>query len=174
MEPREQFKYLLKVAIGPLLKGHGFSRSRQTFHRRIRRNWTVINFQKSSKTDREQVVFTVNLGVASALLTEFDGGDPERRPAEHDCHFRERLGFLLPDPRDHWWVLDAETRSPEHLARTLGRHLTTIALPYLERHAGDEAIRDLWLETKHYDWVHLSVLLKILGRRRRRKRCWQK
>jgi hypothetical protein len=40
----------------------GFRRRGSTFRRKRDGNWTLLNFQKSSKTTADQVVFTINLG----------------------------------------------------------------------------------------------------------------
>ena len=65
MEPRAQFEQLVKVGLAPVLEAQGFSRRNETFHKRVGRNWTSVNLQKSTETTAEQVIFYVNLGISS-------------------------------------------------------------------------------------------------------------
>jgi hypothetical protein len=92
--PREQFTHLLTARVGPELTKIGFRRSGQTFRRLEGRNWLVIALQKSTYSSPEEVAFTVNLGVASALLAALEGRT-ERPPAAADCDLQERLGPLV-------------------------------------------------------------------------------
>ena len=166
MTPGQQFARLLSNHLAPALKQCGFTRAGQTFRRRIGNNWAVVNVQRSSKSTNEQIVFTVNLGVASAALTRFAGGDPEKPATAGDCQLQERLGPLLFDGEDHWWVLERETADSERLAERLASQMNESAMPFLEEHADDEHIRDLWLSARRHQnlhWRDLSVLLHIYG-----------
>ena len=163
----EEFKELLKL-IAPLLKGYGYSRRGQNFYVRRDGNWGLMNFQKSQSSTKDRVAFTVNLGVYSQVLARFyykwKEGSP---PKESACHWRERVGFLLPENQDHWWVIDAST-----LLSSLVKEFEVIlplAVSTIENYITDEALRDLLLSgnnagfTNYVRLENLSVLVKRYG-----------
>jgi hypothetical protein len=82
------------------LKGAGFKRTRSTFHRQSGPNWEVVNLQRSQFSDREDVKVAINLGVGFELLRDgMPGWKAGKRPPEHQCHLRTRLG-QLPSPAE--------------------------------------------------------------------------
>lgn len=162
MDARQAFADLLEV-IAQVLAAEGFARQGQTFHRRQGKNWQVINFQKSVASSADRVVFTINLGIASARLSAFFGGkDTKRKPKSDDCQWRKRIGQLLPERQDVWWTIDASA-SVEGLILEILAAISRYALPALERYASDEALRDLWLSDGSQQFGYLAVLLKALG-----------
>jgi hypothetical protein len=140
MDVQDKFKELLK-ALTPLLKGYGYRRRGQNFYIRRDGNWGVINFQKSQGSTKDKVTFTVNLGIYSEVLARFyykwREGTP---PTESACHWRERVGFLLPENQDHWWVIDETTLLPS-LAKEFG-DILPLAVSEIESYITDEALRD--------------------------------
>lgn len=169
--PREIYGELL-TQVGSLLASHGFRRARTTFHRRLANgNWTIVNFQTSSKSSQTQVVFTINLGAASNLLARFfDGQRLSKPPTVDRCHWNTRLGFLLPDRQDIWWVIDRET-DPNRIKKKVVNLLRDDALPILEVVSSDEGLRDLWLQRRESSpfvpdltrYEYLIVLTTALG-----------
>jgi hypothetical protein len=128
--------------VAPVLRERGFSGSGQDFHRRIDGNWAAVNIQRDRYSTAEDVRFTVNLGTASTAVRIEDGIAPDEPAREIDCHWRTRIGTLLPSHRDTWWSVratgsDTET---ERLGQTLADHLSVLAVPWLEAMASDEAI----------------------------------
>lgn len=178
MLPAEGFKVVLREAIVPPLKAAGFARRGQTFYRRPADGWEVFNVQRSRFNTAATVLFTLNLGVASARLLRFFApgrfavAEPKTRPEIWDCHWQQRLGFLLPARLDTWWAIEAETPLAP-LIREIGAHLRDLAIPEIARHASDEALRDLWLGgrspglTDFQRLLNLTVLLEALGPRER-------
>jgi hypothetical protein len=163
----EEFKEFLKL-IAPLLKGYGFSRRGQNFYIRRDGNWGVINFQKSQTGTQDKVKFTVNLGIYSQILAKFyykwKEGTP---PTESACHWRQRVGYLLPEKQDHWWVIDETTLLPSLIKEF--EHILPLAVFEIESYITDEALRDLLLSgdragfTNHVRLENLSVLVKKYG-----------
>ena len=140
MVVQNKFREFLKL-VSPLLKGYGFSRRGQNFYVRRAGNWGVINFQKSQSSTQEKVKFTVNLGIYSQVLAKFyykwKEGSP---PRESECHWRERVGLLLPENKDHWWVIDETTLLPS-LVKEFG-DILPLAVSEIESYITDEALRD--------------------------------
>jgi len=95
----EMYKALLGRA-RELLFPLGYRKKGNTFCRASGVSTQVVNFQRSQwRVDRtEPVSFTVNLGVYLHL-----GDDAPKHKVEYECHWRLRIGHLMPDDRDRWW-----------------------------------------------------------------------
>ncbi|MBW3624354.1 MAG: DUF4304 domain-containing protein [Armatimonadetes bacterium] len=102
----------------------------------------LIQIQRSKKSTRYAVVLTLNLGAFSKLLSERRGQEVVN-PRIPDCHWRKRIGHLIPDRYDKWW----EIRSAEE-AQAVGEELATLLLQYglpaLEGVSTDEELVRLW------------------------------
>jgi len=139
---QQVFSSWLRARIAPDLRANGYSGSGQDFHRRYRRNWAAINFQRSSWSTASELTFTANLGTKSALVIEDQGGDPGTPPREVECDWRSRIGGLLPDRLDMWWTVRSDMLRAELdvLGETIAGLLIRRAMPELERMAEDRAI----------------------------------
>ncbi|MGH8514512.1 MAG: DUF4304 domain-containing protein, partial [Gammaproteobacteria bacterium] len=100
------FKTLL-AASAESLKAQGFRRRGQSFVLR-RGNWGVIKFQKFRGENPGDLVFTVNVGLASERLRRFEGRNIAEVPQEPECHLRMRVGEFLPPHREIWWRVSDE------------------------------------------------------------------
>lgn len=169
MKSADKFRELVTKMIASCLKGRGFSRKGLTFYINQHENYGLINFQKSTKSNSDVVIFTVTVGVVSRRLLRFFSS--EQRSANllvDDCHWRERLGFLLPSRQDKWWTIDANT-SITYLAEEISDYITALAIPKLNEYVRDESLRDLWLSghspglTNFQRLMNLSVMIKALG-----------
>lgn len=101
----------------------------------------IINFQKSDKSTREVLIFTINLGVFSLFLARREG-----EPVTEDvwsCHWRERIGFLLPENDDKWWMVDNPTDA-ETTAKKIGELLLASVIPTLEQLDSTDKLVGLW------------------------------
>ena len=165
----EAFEDLLS-RIAARLQERGFARRGSVLFCERGGNFGLIDFQKSQKTSREAVVFTVNLGVVSGKLVRFFSPSKKVGPPARvsDWHWRERLGFLLAEGRDQWWSISAGT-DVRRISQTLEDALIRLALPEIERYIGDESLRDLWLArrspglTELQRLRNLAVLLQAIG-----------
>jgi hypothetical protein len=155
--------------VGDFLQQRGFEGRGPVFFRVRAGNWALIALQKSQKTSADAIVFTVNVGVVSERLARFFSIPlmPNRPPEAGEWHWRQRLGFLLPEGLDKWWTIKSNTRI-EEVSREVERALE-LALPEVEKHIRDEFLRDLWLTgrspglTEVQRLKNLAVLLKALG-----------
>lgn len=140
-------------------------------------NVGLIEFQRHHRdSTKDRGLFTINLGVRSQLLYEYQlllgNWMPRDKPESCDCHYCERVGFLLPEKRDKWWSIDALTNT-EDLADELFLIVRETVHPTLEEFVSDEALRDLWLSGqlrgnfgKSMVNVFLTVLLHRYGPRK--------
>ena len=114
LDARQKVAAMLKERVAPALREMGFKGSGQNYHLPVPGHYALLGFQKMRFGTRHDVMFTINLLACShdewAALIEI-------RPQYGDkpilgAHYEEpvwsrRIGFLMPDPHDHWWqVLD--------------------------------------------------------------------
>jgi len=169
--PNVLFNELLKEIVSPLMRERGYTRRRNTFYLPYAGNYGLINFQKSVSNNSETLRFTINLGVASARLLDFLATKHQGLDLLiDDCHWSSRIGFFLSPPHDKWWTINAGTSLAE-VGREINGCLIEIAVPEVEKHLSDTALRDLWLSgnspglTSFQRLVYLSLLLKTIGPR---------
>ena len=161
---------LVKRHLGPGLRAAGFAGSGQDFHRQVAGNWAAINVQRHRGSTADELRFTINLGTASSAVRIEDGHAPDEPAREIDCHWRIRLGRLLPDARDRWWTVTSrmEPREGDELGQELVEHLTRHAVPKLVAMAPDEAILESVLPggqpTSGMLPAQMDVVGPILGR----------
>lgn len=106
----EAYKQLLKN-IYHTLREYGYSHRAGIFYKKNEDNWGVIGFQKSWSSSNEfGIKFAINLGVYSKAIAELlDPTCIKPRPLVWDLHWGQRIGLLLPEKNDKWWVIDEET-----------------------------------------------------------------
>ncbi len=170
MKPSEKFNELVTEGLAPLLKDHGFVRSGLNFRREGDETIALINIQKSRKSSKDQVLFTINLGIASRLLIRFYLLTNEVATLSwEDCHWRRRLGLLTAAEKDLWWSIVDET-SIDDVGEMLRGYIEKLAIPEIEKYASDRALCDLWLSglapglTNFQRLMNLSVLIRVTGR----------
>lgn len=158
----------LKTVQGTL-KPLGFERSKSTFWTRSGNNIGIIDVQRSVKSAVDRVIFTFNIGVWSDRIGRFGPGNAKSHPpVVDDCHWHERIGFLLPDREDKWWTISAND-DPAVVTEQLSRVIVDVAVPALFTHVSDEALRDEWLTgrspglTEMQRLMYLTILLKEIG-----------
>jgi hypothetical protein len=159
----------LLASIEAHLKQRGFARRGTVFFREQFGNLGLIVLQKSQKTDAEAVIFTINVGVVSSRLALFFSAPPKANhlPEPSEWHWRQRLGFLLPEGQDKWWTL-----GPGSNVQQIGDEIQAaldLAVLEIEKHIKDESLRDLWLAgrspglTEVQRLKNLLVLVNALG-----------
>lgn len=127
----EAIDQIVSVGIHPVLKKQGFKKRGRTFHKRASDLYHVVCIQGSRYNEFDSGRFTINLGIASPDVTAvWFGGKVRQNPASHML-FHERIGFLLPMKKDHWWEISPGTNLGE-LAREVGDSLTGHALKFFE------------------------------------------
>src|SRR6202158_5809906 len=148
MSVNPAFQWLVGSGLTSVMKPRGFSRRGQTFYRRTGDNVALVNVQKSVKSTARNVRFTVNLGIVSGeLLRFFSPNHTSKYPSVDTCHWRQRLGHLLPGNRDRWWTIH-ETTNISDLAEQFRMPLEELAIPELDVYVRDERLRHLWLNRR--------------------------
>lgn len=138
---QENFRILVGEVFKEVNKG-GWKQSRNSFYLQQSGNTAVINFQKSNSSTSQALSFVINLGIYSSKLARALGETQKEFPNEYDCHWRQRLGFLL-YKEDKWWTLDSTTNF-----RSLSKEITTAisdtAIPIILENIADESLMALW------------------------------
>jgi len=166
MKALEEYKELINL-VDSFLGKKGFLRNGSCFYIKNNKNWGLIDFQKSKNNTDDEIKFTINIGIYSSALFEFFSPDsPEKKPSIEDCHWRMRLGFLLPNNKDLWWII-RKGQSLDSLASELMTYIENLAIPMMMEHISDEKLLNEWLSGKSpgltdiQRLINLSSLLKI-------------
>ena len=155
----------LAVEIQPFLKSKGYRRHSQTFNKWVGKNCEVVNFQGSKWSTREQYDFFVNLGVFNRRIFEFenDSGqlrEPPEFPSEAGCHWRRRLGELLPTRLPKEWSIRVSDSLAE-LGTEIRSGLDVYALPLMDQLVTDEGLRDSLLRNGELGGMALPQLIEL-------------
>jgi hypothetical protein len=148
------------------IKLKGWVRKANTFYFFDDNNWALLNFQKSKASSSSAVLFTINLGISSTLLRKFDEKDIEKKPTIDECHWKKRIGFLLPQKQDYWWKI-TDSVNLEKIISEIKELLNNFALPEVNKYLSDAALGSLWLSgishglTNFQRLINLTTILKI-------------
>lgn len=158
------------------LRPLGFRRRAFDFRQESEECWAILNFQKHKSSTEEMQSFTVNLGVASKHVLEFEELAQNRPPMEHECCWRKRLGALLTPASDRWWKV-TDAASAKSVSREVREALLTKALPKMEALMRDEELLDVppgsWVGAIPIFRVHRykAILAAGLGRQEEMERA---
>ncbi len=136
MEVDKLYNDMIANNIAPNLTKLEFKRVRNTFYYSPGKNWGIIDFQKSTKSSSDKIIFTVNVGVASERIINFlNLIDQNKRPGIWDTQWRVRLGQLM-QLGDFWWTIDQVTNVSE-LGQTLFNNILTTAIQEIQKYMRD-------------------------------------
>lgn len=127
--------------VGDKAGQHGYVRNGNYFRKQSGDFLSLIEFQKSKDGVPGEVKFTVNLGVVwRRLLGVFDSFEKAKIV---DAHLMERMGFLLDERRDRWWVISSSSDLAV-VEDEISSILEDRAIPYLEKYSNAPALVGLW------------------------------
>ncbi len=178
MRTAQSFKHL-KACLVKRLAPSGFVGAGDMAWRRVHDTVIVVEFQRDrERTTKDEIKFTINLGISADVLRTVaaaaGGPPPEDVPPPEKCHWRQRLGRLLPAQSDVWWAVRDE-QSAQAVCDEIATGLITIALPRVEAMASSNALVDSWQEdrgqglTEYERRAYLAKLLTALGRKEEAK-----
>jgi hypothetical protein len=137
---KDKVAAMLKGRIAPELRAMGFKGSGQNYHLPVPDHFALLGFQKARFGTRHDVMFTVNLLACShaewAALAEtkpYYGERPIVGAVYPAPVWGQRIGFLMPEPRDHWWHVLDDTDS-DALADEVMGVLREYGVPALRAH----------------------------------------
>ncbi len=174
MKPVEVFKHL-KACLAKRLAPSGFVGTGDLVWRKVLDTVVVLEVQKDRKYSTEdEFRFTVNVGISVNALRDVvsarSGPSSEGVPPPEKCHWRQRLGHLLPAQSDVWWSIRDE-QTARAVCDEIAAGLIDIALPQVELIASSEALARSWQEgrgqglTEYERRINLARLLVALGRK---------
>jgi hypothetical protein len=147
----------------------GISKRRNTIYFKKDANYALINFQKSMSSAATETRFTINIGIASRVIYEFNE-EEINVPTIVDCHYAQRLGFLIPTIKsDKWWLINEDTNA-NNLYLEISDYINRFALPVKDKYSHDDGLIDLWLSGlspglgEFQRLLNLSILLKAKGK----------
>jgi len=137
----DDFKKVILARMHTLLKPFGFRKQGNNFSAKQDNTLLFIQLQSSTRTTRDTLVATVNLGIVSTLLAKKQGF--RTSPNILHSHWQERIGHFLSEPQDKWWTVqneaDAVAASDEIVSI-----LQTRSLPTMYSLASTQQLRELW------------------------------
>lgn len=155
--------------ISSLMKAEGFLRKGNRFCYQLGNNWGLLDFQKSRDSTVDQVIFTINIGTCSGRLLEFFSPDlSKQKPTIAICHWRERIGFLLPLQQDKWWSIQTNDLI-DPLTDQIRDLIVQNVIPSIKQYITDHQRCSKWLSGKSpgltdiQRLLNLCVLLKMEG-----------
>jgi hypothetical protein len=161
------FKRLLNN-LRPIFTSKGFRKHSQNFICESSECWGIINFQKSLYSSPNAKSFTVNVAIAAKRILKYCSL-PETSPLPaYECHWRERIGSLLPAPMDTWWKLSEESTYSAVEVQVRDALLAT-AIPLIRENLTEQGLLDLWASRMPGSfpfprYKHQSILLAQQGR----------
>jgi hypothetical protein len=102
----------------------------------------LIEFQRSTTSSSERILFTINLAVAYGALLEVDQPSLEKIRSP-EAHLRVRIGMLMPDRPDKWWEIK-DGVDIHGLADEVATLVATEAAPYVMRYLSRHELTSLW------------------------------
>jgi hypothetical protein len=137
----KMFSDLLKAVSGKL-KEFGYAKRGQVFRVVANNNCGLISFQRSVSNTKENISFTINLGVVCGDL--LDQTITRLKDAQIvDAHISQRIGFLLPEHQDKWWQIN-DSVSFESLSQEILGLVLSKAVPYVSNFLNTNSICSLW------------------------------
>lgn len=159
------YKKTILTQLHTLLKPMGFRKKEQCFSAEDNDTVLFVQLQSSStKSTKDVLVVTVNLGIFSRTVAECEGNT--RAPNFLDAHWWKRIGLFMPDGIDKWWTIHTQAE-----ADLCGTEITSIlvdsALPEMQSLNSTDKLKALWEEGSspgQTDFQRLQYL-KVLEQR---------
>jgi hypothetical protein len=129
------------VALGALLKPRGYVKSGSTFRLRNSNTVSIIALQSSTSSTSSLARVTVNLAVHVPALE--DSQRRKRHPSVWSAHWRQRIGHLMPEKNDTWWVVHSANEGRQ-VAEEIARCVEQFGLPAVTQLSTLAALQQLW------------------------------
>jgi hypothetical protein len=159
--PADDFRKTILAEMQSLLKPMGFRKTRTLFSSTVNDVVLFVQLQASTKSTKDFLVVTVNLGIFSRTVAERAGNTHE--PNIHEAHWWQRIGMLMPEGKDKWWETSNEaeaTLCASEITSVLANH----ALPEMQSLNSTDSLKSLWEtgkspgQTEHQRGQHLEAL----------------
>lgn len=162
------FNELMK-AIAPSLKLMGFAKKGNNFYLEEGKNYGVVNFQKSRDSTKYVIKFTLNFGVYSDILGQFEYDyNAGAKPKAEQCQWSVRVGTFMPDSPDYWWIVNTSDNLSDCSFNVI-EAVKNIVFPQLNIRLSDEGLINNWMNESYAGTTEigrfkcLTTLLKAKG-----------
>jgi hypothetical protein len=132
------FSAMMKDDVAPALRRLGFKGSGQVFSLPLESHFALIGFQKSVHSDSNEVRVTANVSVIPVSVWEESRTERSYLPATPAPNtfygsfaWQKRIGQLLPEGQDTWWVVQANA-DPASVAAAIIETVRDYALPAMK------------------------------------------
>lgn len=140
---------LVRQHLRPTLRKMGWRGSGNRWEIPDEHSFGLLGLQKSRRSSREEISFTINLSVVSkesweawrSLRGEGERALPHPGIAYARSDWSSRIGRLLPDARDTWWSVTPET-DVAILGEELLCHIAERAAPAIHEQLWLRSLRD--------------------------------
>jgi len=174
-----RLRRILTSYIEPPLKSLGFRRRGANYFRQLSEIWWLVSVQRSRWNTKEELSFTLNIGIYVPQATAGLYGNQPKHPGIADCILHLRLGYLQ-HPVDCWWTLCVADAVPAAVDEAVGQEIQELlvnhGLPFLERFHTHRDVLGYFKELSAYDlriltfpksavwiFVNMGVLHWLLG-----------
>jgi hypothetical protein len=142
---------IIKEEAWPLLNSRDWKRKARTFVMESEALTVIIHFQSSKWSNPAEARITVNLRFFHPVAYRLVMGTPDAPKSLSTCNavYDTRIGFLMPNPSDHWWTVSVSDVSMTNAVR--GEILSAVrdlALPFIEQHLTIPSLLKI-MEPKH-------------------------
>ncbi|MDO4880087.1 MAG: DUF4304 domain-containing protein [Capnocytophaga sp.] len=134
-ETQIKFDTILKEGFTSVLKPLSFKKKAQNYYRQLPEVGHIINIQKSSYGNSDNIKFRINIGIFEPkfYLEEYDfkrTGQVPDYPTEPDCLIRKTINDLC-NRNDLWYEVD-DTTDEQVLISEMQMNVQQYILPFLE------------------------------------------
>jgi Domain of unknown function (DUF4304) len=108
-----------------------------------------IRLQSSQSSTQEMIKVTVNIEIASSIISKLDDTGI---PLKHQRHYFRRIGQYLPGNQDKWWVID-NTNHANKYADEITEIINNAVFPSLDSLNTTGDLANLW---RHNGYIGLT------------------
>lgn len=137
----EKYDVVVRDVFRELVK-FGFKKKKSFFWKEGSESRTIVEFQKSQRSTKENIFFTLNLSIIYKVLLDSEFDNIERMRG-HDGHVFWRIGDFLSPRVDKWWIID-DNVNVAAVSAEIASVLTEDAMPTLDTYSTVESVLKLW------------------------------
>jgi hypothetical protein len=143
MNYSQQLFRQVKATVGKFLEASGFTeKNRKMFTKESADVIHLFQLQKSDRSTALAVVLTLNVGIICKPLAAKMGDESEKMDV-WDCHWRKRIGWLMPCSDDYWWKV-SDPQDAEKVGKEIVEAIRCCAFPVLNELCSTEKLVALW------------------------------
>jgi hypothetical protein len=136
----------LRETLEPAIVRMGFEGKKRIYRRNRNGLMDIVDIQLWKYNDANRARFTIELGLCVPVALEMAAAlqsfayfrSSVASPGITECAERERIGILIPEPKDRWWTISSGT-DPTAVASEVVTNLEKFGMPWLERYDSLEA-----------------------------------